>query len=128
MRWTFRYAPSYTQIIALAVDGSALGSTITTGCTGKGCPFRVHRTPVRKIRRCRSRTTRACRAPRTVNLEWEFRRRDLRVGARVTIMIRHPRDIGKYYRFVVRPRRAPSVTISCLAPGSMKPGRACTGL
>jgi hypothetical protein len=63
-----------------------------------------------------------------VNLEWEFRRRDLRVGARVTIMIRHPRDIGKYYRFVVRPRRAPSVTISCLAPGSMKPGRACTGL
>lgn len=127
MQWTFRYAPSYTQILAFAVDGPALRSTITTRCRGKGCPLRVHRISVSRLKHC-STTTGVCRAPRTVNLESEFRHHKLGIGARVTIMISRPHDIGKYYRFIVRPRRAPSVRIRCLAPGSVRPGKGCTGL
>lgn len=128
MLWTFRYAPSFTQIMALAVEGPALDSTITTRCSGKGCPFPVHRVRVRKLKRCRAKATGACGAPREVNLEWEFDGHSLHVGSRITITIRRARDVGKYYRFIIRRRRAPSVMISCLAPGSNKPGKSCTGL
>jgi hypothetical protein len=128
MRWTFRYAPSYTQIAALSVEGPALGATIATRCTGKGCPFAVRRIKVRELKRCRTRTTGHCRPPREVNLESEFHGHNLAIGSRVTVTISRPLDIGKYYRFVVRRRRAPSVNISCVAPGSIVPGKHCTGL
>ena len=128
MRWTFRYAPSYTQIAALSVEGPALGATIATRCAGKGCPFAIHRIKVRELKRCRAKPAGHCRAPREVSLKWEFRGRNLAVGSRVTVTISRPLDIGKYYRFVVRRRRAPSVNISCVAPGSIVPGRNCTGL
>src|SRR5579875_3095304 len=128
MRWTFRYSPAYTQIAALSVQGPALGATIATSCTGKGCPFAVRRIKVRGLKRCRSKHTGHCRAPRQVNLEQQFRGHDLHVGSRVTVIISRHLDIGKYYRFVVRRRRAPSVKISCVAPGSTVPGKNCTGL
>jgi hypothetical protein len=128
MRWTFRYAPAYTQIAALSVQGPALGATIATRCTGKGCPFTVRHIKVRGLKRCRSNHGTHCRAPRQVDLESQFKGRNLRVGSQVTVMISRDRDIGKYYRFVVRRRRAPSVKISCVAPGSSVPGKNCTGL
>jgi hypothetical protein len=128
MRWTFRYAPSYTQIAALSVQGPAVGATIATRCAGKGCPFAVRRIKVRELKRCRARPSGHCRAPREVSLEWQFRGHNLAVGSRVTVMISRALDIGKYYRFVVRRRRAPSVNISCVAPGSIVPGKNCTGL
>lgn len=127
MRWTFRYAPTYTQVLALAVDGPAFRSTIATRCRGGGCPFHVHRITVRRSAHC-SKTTHHCHVPRSVNLEWEFRHHRLRVGTRVMIRISRAHDIGKYYRFVVRPGRAPSAQIRCLAPGSAMPGKGCTGL
>jgi hypothetical protein len=126
MRWTFRYAPTYTQIAALAVQGPALGSTIATRCTGKGCPFPVKRIKVRQLKRCRTKAK--CRGPRQVNLEKEFHGHNLAVGSKITVMITRAHDIGKYYGFVVRRRRAPAVKISCLAPGSSVPGKNCTGL
>jgi hypothetical protein len=128
MRWTFRYAPSYTQIAALSVQGPALGATIATRCAGKGCPFTVRRIKVRKLKRCRAKSSGHCPAPREVSLEPEFHGHNLAVGSRVSVTISRTLDIGKYYRFVVRRRRAPSVNISCVAPGSIVPGRNCTGL
>jgi hypothetical protein len=128
MRWTFRYAPSYTQIAALSVEGPALGATIASRCSGKGCPFIVRRIKVRRLKRCRKKSTGHCRAPREVSLERQFHGHNLGVGTRVTVTISRAHDIGKYYRFVVRRRRAPAVTISCVAPGSHIPGKHCTGL
>jgi hypothetical protein len=128
MRWTFRYAPSYTKIAAMAVEGPALGSTISTRCTGKSCPFTIHRLKVRELKRCRAEKTGHCRAPRQVNLAKQFHGHKLAVGTRVTVRISRPRDIGKYYSFVVRRRSAPSVDIDCMAPGSVVPGKKCTGL
>jgi hypothetical protein len=126
MLWTFRYAPTYTQIAALAVQGPAMGSTISTACTGKGCPFGTRRVRVRALKRCRGKPH--CRAPHKVNLARKFRGRHLRIGSTLTVAITRAHDIGKYYRFVVRRRRAPSVKISCLAPGSGIPGKHCSGV
>jgi hypothetical protein len=125
MQWTFRYAPSYTQVVALGVENPAVASTIATRCSGRGCPFKIHRITVRELKRCRSHTTGTCRAPHSVNLEWEFHTHKLGVGAQVTVAITRSRDVGKYYRFVIRRRRAPEVKISCLAPGSSTPGKDC---
>jgi hypothetical protein len=125
MQWTFRYAPSYTQVVAFGVNNPAVASTITTRCSGKSCPFKIHRLRVRELKRCRSNTTGTCRAPHSVNLEREFRTHKLGVGTHVTVTITRSRDVGKYYRFIVRRRRAPAVKISCLAPGSSTPGKDC---
>jgi hypothetical protein len=125
MQWSFRYAPAFTQILAFAVDGPSFGSTITVGCVGGGCPYVTRHRTLRAPRHCTSRRTRRCRSPRTVNLRSSFARRDLRVGTVVTVTITRRHDVGKYYRFVVRPRRQPTVQISCLAPDSSRPGRGC---
>jgi hypothetical protein len=125
MQWTFRYAPAYTQILALSVDGPALDSRIVTRCAGTGCPFSVHRLRVLELKRCRTHASRRCPPPRTVSLEREFHGHNLGVGARVTVTISRTHDIGKYYRFVVRRSLAPSVRIRCLAPGALFPGKRC---
>lgn len=126
MQWTFRYAPRVTQVISLAVEGPAIGSTIATRCRGGGCPFRLHRIRVRGLKRCRMAGRTHCRAPHAINLAWEFHGRRLHVGAVITVAISRRRDIGRYYRFAVRRRRGPGVSISCLAPGSSRPRRSCT--
>ena len=126
MQWTFHYTPRYTQIVAFVVHGAASGSTVTVDCAGRGCPFNSHSRLIAKPKRCRSTKKHACPAPGTVDLEPGFRRRELRVGARVTVLIRRPRYTGKYYRFTIRARRQPAVAIDCLALGSTRPGSGCT--
>ncbi|HET9125966.1 MAG TPA: hypothetical protein VFN65_13885, partial [Solirubrobacteraceae bacterium] len=126
MQWTFRYAPRETQVVTLAVEGPALGSVIATRCRGSGCPFGVHRIRVRGLKRCRMNGGTHCRAPRTIELAWEFHGRRLGIGTVITVAISRRGDVGRYYRFAVRRRRGPAVRISCLAPGSVRPGRGCT--
>jgi hypothetical protein len=126
MQWTFHYAPSFTQVIALDSQGTAVGSTVTVRCAGKGCPFTKRREAVNQSTHCGTNGTHACRSAKTVDLEPEFRGRDLRVGAQVTVTITRRRYVGKYFRFTVRARKQPAVRISCLAPGSNTPGKDCT--
>ena len=126
MQWTFHYTPAWTRIMALVVHGAGTGSTVTVRCSGKGCPFKTDVRTVTKPKPCHATKKHACPAPGTVNLESSFRRRDLRVHARVTITISRQRFVGKYYRFVVRARKQPAVKISCLTPGSDQPGAGCT--
>ncbi len=126
MQWTFHYTPRYTQIVAFVVHGAAAGSAVTIDCSGRGCPFKSHSRVIAKPKRCRSTKKHACPAPGTVDLEPSFRRRELRVGTRVTVLIRRPRYTGKYYRFTIRARRQPAVAIDCLALGSTRPGTGCT--
>ena len=125
MQWSFRYAPAFTQILALAVDDPSFHSTITVGCVGGGCPYTTRHRTLTEPRHCSSRHTRRCRSPKTVNLRSSFTHHRLRVGTVLTITITRRDYVGKYYRFVVRPRRQPMVRISCLAPHSSRPGKGC---
>jgi hypothetical protein len=110
----FKATRSYTRVTALAVKGVPAGSKVVTVCHGRGCPFASRTTSVRTSRQ-----------GRTIDLSTPFHNRRLSINAQVAIEIVRTNWIGKYYAFVVRSGRAPTAQVSCLAPGSAKPGVRC---
>ncbi|HUE28079.1 MAG TPA: Ig-like domain repeat protein [Solirubrobacteraceae bacterium] len=124
MQWTFFYTPTYTTVMALVVNGAS-GATVVVKCQGKGCPFAKRAAVVSRTRRCGTNGKRTCSSNGTVNLTQSFVKHHLRTGARIIITITRPSWIGKYYSFTVRARRAPRITINCLAPGGTRPGAGC---
>ncbi|MDQ6818272.1 MAG: Ig-like domain-containing protein [Actinomycetota bacterium] len=124
MLWTFRWTASYTTIASMSVNGVSLGTNVIVTCKGHGCPFArrasasfgvLMRTPTSKHR--------CGKGP--IALAGTFHRNRLMVGTRITVEIRRPGWIGKFYSFVVVSGRTPQVRISCLAPGLSKPGIDC---
>jgi hypothetical protein len=115
MQWTFYSTPTYTKVLTLVVNG-AYGSTVTTSCRGRGCPFASHTTAATAAKRCAHNPTRTCPARGTINLAPGFRNRRLSVGARITVAITRPGWIGKRYQFTVRARRPPRVQIASSPP------------
>jgi adhesin/invasin len=123
MQWTFAFTRTYTKIVALVINGAPTGAKLVITCHGRGCPFGRQATTITKPRRCK----RHCsgRRPGTIDLAARFHQRHLRVGAQITVQITRPGWIGKYYRFTIRAHRGPRIQISCLAPGSSRPGVGC---
>lgn len=124
MQWTFDSTSTYTEILALLVNG-ATGTTVGATCQGRGCPFARHKTLVTKTKRCSQTPSRACPTHGKLDLGSGFRNRRLAVGARITVTITRPGWTGKYYQFTVRAGRPPRVQVACLAPGSSRPGVGC---
>jgi len=127
MQWTFFYTPSYTKVLALAVNSAPIGATVILQCTGGGCPFAKRSMPVRKPKPCKRTSKHRCPQKRsvTIHLMPRFHNHHLRVGARITVRVVRSHWIGKYYAFVMRARQAPKVQVECLAPGSSHPGVGC---
>jgi hypothetical protein len=125
MQWTFQYAPAYTKVLALVVNGASAGATVLVKCHGRGCPYANHATAVTRASPCGGSSKRKCLPRGRIDLTAGFRRHRLSVGATITVMITRPGWIGKYYIFAVRARRGPRVQISCLAPGGTRPGVGC---
>lgn len=123
--WTFLFTPSYTRVLSLTVGGLYEGSDVVVGCQGNGCPFRAKDFPVLRPKKCSPSVPANDCPPNNFFLTKYFAGHRLGVGSRLTILISHPSYIGKYYRFTVRSRRAPAVTIACLAPDSTLPGVGC---
>jgi Bacterial Ig-like domain (group 3) len=113
INWTFHFTPHFTSINALVLHGAVAGSTLTMRCAGKGCPFHARRLRIRH-------------AAAAVNLDRDLHGQHLGIHAKVVITITRPRFVGKYYRFTIRPRKAPKIVIDCLALGSHTPGAGCT--
>jgi adhesin/invasin len=129
MQWTFFYTPSYTKVLALVVNGAPVGAAVLVQCHGRGCPFANRAITVARSKPCKPKA-KHCKPikSRTINLIAQFphlRNQHLRVGAQVLVKIVRSRWIGKYYAFVIRPRRAPRIKIACLAPGASRPGVGC---
>ena len=125
MSWTFDYRPSYTTVGRLMVSGLVKGTSISSRCTGRGCPFRRHATVVGSPQRCR-RGKKRCASPGTVNLKSIFDGSHLRVGTQIMVRIAHRGWDGKYYKFTIRSGQKPRIQESCLAVGSTRPGVGCT--
>jgi hypothetical protein len=125
MEWTFAYAPSYTIVRALVINGTARGATVVVHCTGKGCPFARRAVDVAHSARCRAKMRRMCSDNGTVRVTPGFNGRHLAVGARITVAITKPSWVGKYYAFTIEAGRAPRVQIACLVPGASRPGGQC---
>lgn len=114
LRSNFKSTRAYTSVLALSVTGVPAGSKVVTTCHGRGCPFATQTTAIKTSRQ-----------GRTIDLSTPFGNRRLSVNARVVVEIVRTNWIGKYYGFVVRSGRRPSARVSCLAPGSSKPGVGC---
>jgi adhesin/invasin len=127
MQWTFFYTPSYTKVLALAVNSAPIGATVVLQCKGGGCPFAKRSLRVRKPKPCKRTSKHKCRQKRsvTIHLMPRFHNHHLSVGARIMVRVVRSHWIGKYYSFVMRARQAPKVEVECLAPGSSRPGVGC---
>jgi hypothetical protein len=125
MQWTFHYTPAYTKVLSLVGIGAPVGSSVLVDCHGRGCPFTEHRSVVSETKTCGPAGKRRCHTPGTIDLAAEFRNHGLRAGTRITVAITRPLEVGKYYRFDMRPGRAPRVRVACLAPGQIRPGAPC---
>jgi hypothetical protein len=127
MQWTFFFTPTYTKVLALAVNSAPIGATVVVQCKGGGCPFAKRSLPVRKPKPCKRTSKRKCPRKRsvTIHLMPRFHNHHLRVGARIMVRVVRSHWIGKYYSFVMRARQAPKIQVECLAPGSSRPGVGC---
>lgn len=80
-------------------------ATVTVRCRGRTCPYRLRSRPATPIRI----TFRG------------FRRRALRAGTLVEVLITAPGTIGKYTAFLIRRRRQPARVDFCLNSDALAP-------
>ncbi len=126
MQWSFRFAPSYTTVLSLELNGASAGATVRISCRGRGCPFAQWAITAGRFTSCarhRSRCRR--RRIRTVDLAAALRNHRLRPGADLIVAVTRTGWIGKRYLFAIRAGRSPHVQIACLAPGAARPGVGC---
>jgi hypothetical protein len=128
MRWSFYYTSTYTRVVGLMLRGTSHTRVLVT-CHGRGCPFSRRIVGLSRPKRCKHKVHGRCpkskRTAATINLARVFGRRRLGVGTQIAVAITRPGWVGKYYAFTTRPGRVPRVQISCLAPGTTRPGRGC---
>jgi hypothetical protein len=125
MQWTFVYTPIYTRVINMVVNGVPTGATVQVLCHGSGCPFAKRSRTIGKPKRCSPKHKHSCPVPGRISLTTTFLHHNLRPGAQITIMIRRPQYLGKYYSFTMRPRKQPRVKIACLAVNAKRPSAGC---
>ena len=125
MEWTFYYAPSYTIVRAMVVNGVQREAAVLVGCHGRGCPFSSRAANVAGGKHCSVATRSMCSRHGGVVITPVFEKRHLGVGARITVAIMQPRLVGKYYAFTIEAGRGPRVQTTCLAPGASRPGGGC---
>jgi hypothetical protein len=123
--WTFDYLRSYSRVLELQLHGVPVPALVLVSCQGRGCPFRRRALVARRAKYCKATGPRRCAATRTVDLAKVFGQRHLRAGTKITIEISRRYWIGKYFRFTIQPRDAPTVQVACLEPGSSAPRSAC---
>jgi PKD repeat protein len=110
------------KLRVLSVNGP-VGAIVSVRCRGRGCPFR------RQTRTVGAQVHSAAGlAPATglVRIR-RFRRRLLRVGARLKVYVTRPDAIGKYTRLRVRRGRLPARVDRCILPGGQAPVTCPTG-
>jgi Bacterial Ig-like domain (group 3) len=127
MQWTFAFAPTYTRVLNMVINGVPTGASVQIACHGRGCPFAKRSSTIGKPKPCtgKAKRTHSCPVHGRINLQATFQRRNLRPGAQITIEIRRPRYVGKYYRFTMVSRKQPRVQIGCLAVDSNRPNVGC---
>jgi adhesin/invasin len=125
MQWGFAYNPTYTRVLTLFVNWVSVDATVLVKCHGRGCPFAKHTSVVAKPARCGNKGKPKCPLGGGVNLARAFQKSRLRAGATITVMIRRPNWVGKYYKFTIRAGNKPGIQIACLGVGGSRPGVGC---
>ena len=123
VQWKFAYHPSYTRVMVLRATGVQEGMMLRLTCTGRGCPFAKRATSERAS--CAGAARSSCSTSSSIDLSPAFSHRRLRAGSRITIRITRSDWVGKYYSFAIVAGKPPNIALSCLAPGSTRPGVGC---
>jgi hypothetical protein len=124
MTWNFNPFSSYTIVERLVVGDVPGLASVRVSCSGRGCPFKVHAARA-EAAACGGKGCGRAHPARTVNLTRLFAGRHLGVGASLTVAIVQRNRIGKVFIFKMRSGQQPSSQITCLVPGSSRPGRGC---
>lgn len=122
MTWMFSQARKAVIIEQLTVERVPVGARVIVICTGAGCP--PPHTTRAAAPRCRN-ASKKCKPPTVVSIPLNrgFSHRHLAQSAKITVRIVRARYIGKVFVFSLRHPNTPLV--SCLVPGSTKPGKGC---
>jgi len=102
-----RSAKRWTRFTSLRVTEAPAGAVVVVKCTGKR-------------KRCPKSQTFTTSSKGSVSLTRMFRKRKVRVGARITVAITTPNAIGKVRELRIRPRAVRTRTL-CLNPGAITP-------
>jgi hypothetical protein len=124
MQWTFFFAPRYTRVVLLQVNGASL-TTVRVRCSGRGCPYPRQQAFVSRYVPCGRHHQFRCPTHGTLNLTGGLRRSHLSPGVVLSVAITRWGWIGKYYVFTIRGGKPPLVGITCLPPGRSQPNGAC---
>jgi hypothetical protein len=130
MSWVFRPTRRFTLVLSLMVASVPAPAGIRMSCSGHGCPFRSHTSTPAMVKTCKGKgkhkkCTKHKPGTHSVNLTRLFSKRHLGGGTELTIEIVQANRVGKVFEFKIRANRQPTVSITCLAPGSDTPGRDC---
>jgi hypothetical protein len=111
VEFTFAFEGPRTSFSQLVVRGSLAGTDVQLRCRGAGCPAGT---------RINAKTGQS-----RVSLTSRMRRRQLRAGARLDVLVGSPQKIGRVERWLIRDGSAPKHSLLCLAPGSHTPQSRC---
>ena len=105
-----QFSRRHTVFRRLAVKPATVASEIRVSCKGGGCPFKV-----------RTRMVRAKAA--SYSLVSLVGGAKLRPRTVLEVRVTKPSTLGTLVRFRIRAAAAPTVTLSCQAPGASRPSR-----
>jgi hypothetical protein len=105
-----------------------IGSKIIISCKGHRCRFKTHTKRVTKTG-CKHKRAQCRRKhgalTRSVDLTPVVRGSRFPVGATLTVSYVKSGFVGKAFLFHIRSNKLPTLRATCLAPGSLVPGRGC---
>ena len=102
-----------TRIDKLTIQNATSNTTARVTCKGGGCPFKSKK--AKKAKRGK------------MNLLGLFgKKRTLRAGATLDVLIMRPNFVGKVVRYQIRNNKSVKRSELCLNPGSTKPRKSCS--
>jgi hypothetical protein len=104
--FTWSFSASFTSALELSVSPLPAHARVAVLCRGGGCPFSR-----------RSLTSKR----RKLDLEPLLKGKRLRPGARLSLQITAPDDVGEVVTFTINSGKAPTERFACLLPGSRSP-------
>jgi hypothetical protein len=130
MTWDFLLLSTSSIVRQLVVNGVPGPATVKLACVTRGCSIRAqsHRLAMQRVCKGKGRK-RKCHSARptsgTVDLSKFVAGAHVKVGTVIKVSIVEPGAVGKQYTFRIRANRQPAITITTLAPGTMKPCPLC---
>jgi Bacterial Ig domain/FG-GAP repeat len=125
--WFFNPAHAYSTISSMTGSDLPVGTKVSITCHGGRCRFKPHSATVRAGSQCKRKHPQctAKTGTRSIDLTPLVRHSRYPAGAGLTVSFTKPGYVGKVWIFHIRPGRLPMWRATCLAPGSLTPGRGC---